>query len=513
MADLSHPYVLSSYNVDTITLSLSFYGCIIANRVVVLGFDELPISREPSMNDANSTSILFEKQNVDCYWKNLTDNSLMIKTDQYKSPYIVTVFSADDNWAHQTDPDPDLPPQTHLVNLKTISDYYVNNGNYQIYSNMYSNIYMLISDGRYLEIDCFVCYEVLTSPPIFLSDSNVSFNISYYVNEHFEKLGSADSYLSITFNYPEVGITFDALYCNKLMHNNCQLNEFDCTSSAFDNKSSQVVCKSKRSRFRNLVEVFNSALLMLKDKNTSLSILGLVVNSRGKPLLKNSNCLFNFMDSLSRQSVYKLYNNDKIIEFNKKSNLLYGVKVRMGKSLNTTLKSLKVFIGSTSISFDQEDLLSFREKIININDRVGVASHTNYNIVGTLLQVNTILQNDSSFAERCFLIESSFPIEATDEELQNTNFEIVTSVSQVISETESDQQQSNSTINTINMDQDENQILLYSIIFLVVVFASLCVVIIVCFLMKNKKVNYGLPIQVTDIELKPQYSNVDVNGN
>ena len=58
--------------------------------------------------------------------------------------YFIRAEGPDQNWKFQTNPDPNVEPQSHVVRSKINSSYFVQNGNYSLKSNYYFYSYPII---------------------------------------------------------------------------------------------------------------------------------------------------------------------------------------------------------------------------------------------------------------------------------------------------------------------------------------------------------------------------------
>lgn len=96
------------------------------------------------------------------YWDNRDNSSstvvVDVKTEQSKDTVtlsIIKILNPDSDWTTQHKPDPNVPPQSHQVRARTISNYNVRNANYILKGNTYFYSYPVIrtSKGDLIELD------------------------------------------------------------------------------------------------------------------------------------------------------------------------------------------------------------------------------------------------------------------------------------------------------------------------------------------------------------------------
>lgn len=150
---------------------------------------------------------IYEKvsENIsNCYWgdyelgNNLTTYNLIIKNssqDDIKNEtikksikgnlYFIHAVAPDYNWRNQNNPDPKINPQSHLVNSKINSSFFIENGNYSLSSNYHILSYPIITleSGKIIIVDDIdsLFYSIEENDIIFIISELSNLPSNYYI--------------------------------------------------------------------------------------------------------------------------------------------------------------------------------------------------------------------------------------------------------------------------------------------------------------------------------------------
>lgn len=158
-----------------IRIPFLFMGCLNLKKYIIYKFKIDDINREIferkyfEENLNSFTKVTEEENDINCYYSNLTlynitinltnanntlenkksnlSKKLMSSEDESNNKYTIYFIRAegpDQNWKFQTNPDPNVEPQSHVVRSKINSSYFVQNGNYSLKSNYYFYSYPII---------------------------------------------------------------------------------------------------------------------------------------------------------------------------------------------------------------------------------------------------------------------------------------------------------------------------------------------------------------------------------
>ena len=140
----------------------------------------------------NKNNLLYEfTHNINCYYSNYDFYNLTIDINNNLKNINYLIFiegeGPDQDWGKQTNPDPNVPPQTHVVRSKLNSNYSIFNGNYTLGSNYYFYSYPMILINNQLkiidDIDTFLYQEndndfylILHNKPKYETKTNILLN-------------------------------------------------------------------------------------------------------------------------------------------------------------------------------------------------------------------------------------------------------------------------------------------------------------------------------------------------
>jgi hypothetical protein len=131
--DMISPYVL--FKIDSGDVRFKLMGCksVETFEIIVLGYYE-------SLTDSISNpSIILNKtmENFSCYWNDYKEYNLKDFVNLEEKQIIFFKFRTDSNWFIQDKPDPNIPPQSFVVFLRSNSSKIYSNPNYLIKGNDY----------------------------------------------------------------------------------------------------------------------------------------------------------------------------------------------------------------------------------------------------------------------------------------------------------------------------------------------------------------------------------------
>ena len=133
LIDMAEPYISVSKPStigSKIRLSWKVWGCVTV--------DETKLNYIPYSSDLIIDSHIFKNPELrstpiksgSCRWGDFTEFSEEL---ELSGDYLVFVSAVvDQDWILQDNPDPNLPPQSHIVKIRTTEDYHVTNGNWEL---------------------------------------------------------------------------------------------------------------------------------------------------------------------------------------------------------------------------------------------------------------------------------------------------------------------------------------------------------------------------------------------
>ena len=145
---------------------------------------------------------------TNCYWgdydKNLSLNIYNltitneaekdeIKNERMKKSfkgnlYFIHSVGPDNNWKNQKNPDPNVPPQSHLVNSKINSTFFIENGNYSLSSNYHILSYPILSfdSGKIIIVDDVdsLFYSLEENDIVFIISELSNLPNNYFINSY-----------------------------------------------------------------------------------------------------------------------------------------------------------------------------------------------------------------------------------------------------------------------------------------------------------------------------------------
>lgn len=131
--DMISPYVL--FNIDSSDLRFKIMGC-----KSVESFELIVLEYTDSLTDSISNpTISMNKtmENFSCYWNDYKEYNLKDFVDLDKKQIIFFKFRTDSHWFVQDQPDPNIPPQSFAVFIRSNSSDVYSNSNYFIKGNNY----------------------------------------------------------------------------------------------------------------------------------------------------------------------------------------------------------------------------------------------------------------------------------------------------------------------------------------------------------------------------------------
>ncbi|CAG9328274.1 unnamed protein product [Blepharisma stoltei] len=135
LIDLAKPYILADIVTieNGIRVDWTVWGCITVDYTQVFYGKYTETLYEEIIKDSSKSISLLKKtknRGGKCRWGGMTEFSEEIITEED----VIVVISAkvDSNWLKQNKPDPNVPPQSHIVNSRTKQHYKVSNKNYSI---------------------------------------------------------------------------------------------------------------------------------------------------------------------------------------------------------------------------------------------------------------------------------------------------------------------------------------------------------------------------------------------
>jgi hypothetical protein len=143
--DMLSPYVL--FNIDSRNVRFKLMGCKSVETFEIIVFEYYNSITDSISNPMISMNKTME--NFSCYWNDYQEYNLNDFVDLEKKQIIFFKFRTDSSWFNQDKPDPNIPPQSLAVFIRSNSSKIYSNPNYFIKGNDYflSNP-IIIEDNR-----------------------------------------------------------------------------------------------------------------------------------------------------------------------------------------------------------------------------------------------------------------------------------------------------------------------------------------------------------------------------
>jgi hypothetical protein len=181
-----------------------------------------------------------ELNEFNCFWKNFNssfDQELDIKNNTENFLYFLIGYKSDADWKNQKVPDPQVKPQSHLVNRKLNSSFYEENENFFIQSSTYftSNPIVYLKNHFLIEVDdpseivisndnIFIQFEVpgwKVLPKLVLKPKNLN-----YEEENLENSGEINRGLYLSPEIKKSSEIYYDLHLNLLITDNFEIQDY-----------------------------------------------------------------------------------------------------------------------------------------------------------------------------------------------------------------------------------------------------------------------------------------------
>jgi hypothetical protein len=160
-AELAKPYIDVNIEGQINSIEYELHGCLESNKVVLF---IIPLN-EYNITDNNIPAHYLKETHasVKCFMSNLltnSTNSYFNVTGYHNSVAILKTLGVDYDLLSQDKPEPNVPPQSHLIKVRSEKNYKAENDNYILKGNdqFYSNPVIITTVGKLIEIDDHCAY-------------------------------------------------------------------------------------------------------------------------------------------------------------------------------------------------------------------------------------------------------------------------------------------------------------------------------------------------------------------
>ena len=261
---------------------------------------------------------------TNCYWGDYENNLTLkiynltitnnaekdeIKNEKIKKSikgnlYFIHAVGPDNDWKNQNNPDPKVPPQSHLVNSKINSSFYIENGNYSLSSNYHILSYPILSfdSGKIIIVDDVdsLFYSLEENDIVFIISELSNLPNNFFVNSYVE---SNSSMKKKNFLASQMEFLFDLLILiskEEIFENNYQkilksfnkeinqikgkislnnlndqmeLSSIDCSILINEQKDYLIQCNNILKHFNFNNEIVNGKFIRERLTNSLISIV------------------------------------------------------------------------------------------------------------------------------------------------------------------------------------------------------------------------------------------------
>ena len=401
MTDFASPYILlKAYDKENKKLHLSGQGCITLNNIKLMS-----IEREKSYSIENANVIQEFIGEFDCYWKQQKDIILELNSSLNENLIYVLFIQSDRSWSNQNKPDPSIEPQSHLVRLRHNNYYFVNNENFQLFSENHSNQFTFVNSNL-LELDCLKCEFKALKPFGKLMNS-----------EEYEVAIAIDSYKhSLLSSTISIEFITDKFVISKI--NSIQICKFtnNCTSASL------LIRKDKLSENKVIYYINSTIDEYIKHIHGNKiyydnNLLGVISQSnfKGRYMTESSSCVVNIEN----------YKSDIIVNFNKMSN--YKYELSYSSPAQNQIKSIIMTINNIEylLSNDSNKTIFDMSLVKDNNFNIPL------NLIGNYFELKVKFFNkENSELQYCLLVNK--PTEAKKEIEDGKSFTILIIISAVV---------------------------------------------------------------------------------
>lgn len=462
---MTNPYI-NFLNFSNRQLSVEMKGCLNLNSLILYNL-EIEINNstlqnikllesgfiEKSFIDKSYAKSIYSLKNKKCSWSKYIDNTINVNDLIYTFDFntfnsdiinklFIFNFEVDSNFNEQTNPDPNVKPQSHFSKLRK-NNYFIYNKDYQLYSSNYSNYFTFVKENnkeKFIEIDCIKCYylvdfsnkinliRISELKEIDILSNNIA--VSFLVENWNILLSKSKFYVKIEIEFESIDNTndtfsndFEIKICSS--YNICMFK--DICKINLSNKLKILECYIKYFDYNSFENNIIDSIIYITDKiknKTDKYLILLNSNFKGKLMYNNSVCVnynTHFKTLLSNKIIFNLFKISNYIyklssnEYDSTTNMIYFNNLNVS-SLDTG-KGKYTIQKNNIVVFDNID--NNNTNILNI---IGTELNFEYSKNNKLHVNNCLLMTKETYK---FIINdssSNFNIQSN----QSSNFQINT---------------------------------------------------------------------------------------